>query len=176
MRICFLCQSLETLGGVQRAVVLLANELANRGEHIAVLMDGPNLNANPYGLSNRVQILEVEPTGKRSIISRCVSKVRQHTGFPRPRIHNGRFPESILTGEEFNLMRSRLADGISTSLLVAILCIRYLPFICVRDLRQRCAVGSIAPMMDIFARRAEAIMDSQNCIEMRLSTVPSTSF
>ena len=43
MRICFLCQSLETLGGVQRAVVLLANELANRGEHIAVLMDGPNL-------------------------------------------------------------------------------------------------------------------------------------
>ncbi len=111
MRVCFLCQSLETLGGVQRAVVLLANELANRGEYIAVLMDGPNLNANPYGLSNRVQILEVEPTGERSIISRCVSKVRQHTGFPRPRIHNGRFPESILTGEEFNLMRSRLADG-----------------------------------------------------------------
>ena len=70
MRVCFLCQSLETLGGVQRAVVLLANELANRGEYIAVLMDGPNLNANPYGLSNRVQILEVEPTCERSIISR----------------------------------------------------------------------------------------------------------
>lgn len=111
MRICFLCQSLDTLGGVQRAVVLLANELVNRGEHIAVLMDGPSLNANPYGLSKKVEILDTASTCDCSVVSRFVSKARLHTGFPIPRIHNGRLPASVLNGEKFNLMHTRLVDG-----------------------------------------------------------------
>ena len=102
MRICFLCQSLDTLGGLQRAVVLLANELVSRGEDVSVLMDGPQLKANPYGLSDRVRLLETVASGKPPVIASYVAKFRQHFGFPRPSVHNGHLSDSVIFSKEFD--------------------------------------------------------------------------
>lgn len=111
MRICFLCQSLDTLGGLQRAVVLLINELVDRGECVAVLMDWPVLKDNPYKLSEKVEVLQVALGGRSSAVSRCISKIRRHSGFPRPLVCNGRLPDSVLCGDKYNTMRSCLAGG-----------------------------------------------------------------
>lgn len=111
MRICFLCQSLDTLGGLQRAVALLANELVSRGEDVAVLMDGPALKANPYGLSDRVRVLEAIAGGKPSTIASCVAKFRRHFGLPRPSVHNGHLPDSVVFSEELEATRTCLEGG-----------------------------------------------------------------
>lgn len=111
MRICFLCQSLDTLGGLQRAVVLLANELVSRGEDVSVLMDGPALKANPYGLSERVRLLEAAAGGKPPVISSLAAKFRRHFCLPRPSLRNGRLPDSVIFSKEFDATRARLAGG-----------------------------------------------------------------
>ncbi len=111
MRICFLSQSLDTLGGLQRAVVLLANELVSSGVHISVLMDRPELKANPYGLSEGVDVLRAGEAPRASVPSRYVSKLRRHTGFPRPRLCSNRLPESVICGGAFDVVRNCLAAG-----------------------------------------------------------------
>lgn len=111
MRICFLCQSLDTLGGLQRAVVLLANELVSRGENVAVLMDGPALKANPYGLSDRVRLLQATVEAKSPVVASYAAKFRRHFGFPRPSARDGRLPDSVIFGKEFDAIRTCLEGG-----------------------------------------------------------------
>ena len=79
MRICFVCQSLATPGGLQRAVALLANELVSRGVDVSVLMDTPELGENPYGLSSDVVIL---PVGIKGASSRLASSFLRSGDIP----------------------------------------------------------------------------------------------
>lgn len=96
VRICFVCQSLDTLGGLQRAVVLLANELTERGEDVFVLMDSPLLNDNPYGLSAGVRVLDVGIAGPSKPFGDFISRFRRHYGFPRPVSHERGLSGSII--------------------------------------------------------------------------------
>lgn len=81
LRICFVCQSLATLGGLQRAVALLANELVSRGVDVSLLMDSPDLGENPYDLSSSVRVLPIGIKGPSNAIGKFVSKIRRHSGF-----------------------------------------------------------------------------------------------
>lgn len=111
MRICFYCQALDTLGGLQRAVVLLANELVDRGEHVSVLMDRPELVANPYGLFEGVEVLRAGEASRASVLPRCISRVRRHSGFPRPCLRGKRLPESVICGDAFDAVHACLSAG-----------------------------------------------------------------
>lgn len=110
MRICFVCQSLDTFGGVQRAVALLANELASRGEDVSVLMDGPRLRLNPYGLSRKVHVLDVGIGGPSKPFGKLVSKIRRYFGYPRPIQRTHDLDGSVIDGGSFSKVRTALFD------------------------------------------------------------------
>lgn len=111
MRICFVCQSLATLGGLQRAVALLANELASRGEDVSVLMDSPRLGDNPYGLSLTEHVLDVGIGGPSRPFGRLASKFRRHFGHPRPAQRGHALGGSVIDGEGLSRIRAALSDG-----------------------------------------------------------------
>ena len=111
LRICFLCQALDTLGGLQRAVVLLANELVSRGVHVSVLMDRPELKGNPYGLSEGVEVLRAGEASRASVFPRYISKVRRHSGFPRPSLCGKRLPGSVISSDAFDAVSTCFVAG-----------------------------------------------------------------
>lgn len=111
MRICFVCQSLATLGGVQRAVALLSNELVSRGEDVFVLMDSSDIGANPYGLSSSVSILDVGTIGPSEHFGRIASKLRRRLGFPRPLRRTRGLSESVIGKKNLMRVREAFAKG-----------------------------------------------------------------
>lgn len=109
MRFCFVGQSLETLGGVQRAVALMSSTLIDRGHSVTLLMDGPKICNNPYGLDlGRVKVEACQAYGPGGSWGKCISKVRLHTGFPKARLRGGRLPSSIVDPKRFKAVRELL--------------------------------------------------------------------
>lgn len=111
MKVCFVCLSLETLGGLQRAVVLLSNELVRRGLEVAVLMDKPDLGKNPYGLNQRVHVLDIGIAGPSRPWGELASKFRRHLGYPRPSRAAHELGGSVIDREGFAKVQEALASG-----------------------------------------------------------------
>lgn len=111
LRICFVCQSLATLGGLQRAVALLANELVSRGGDVSLLMDSPDLGDNPYDLSSSVRVLPIGIKGPSSVIGKLVSKIRLHSGFLKPICQEHKLGGSIICKSSLASAHEALEEG-----------------------------------------------------------------
>lgn len=111
LRICFVCQSLAGLGGLQRAVALLANELVSRGVDVSVLMDTPELGENPYGLISDVSILPVGIKGASKPLGKLVSKVRRHSGLLKPICHEHSLGGSVIDKKSLAAVHEALKEG-----------------------------------------------------------------
>lgn len=73
MKICFLYESIFTLGGVQRCITILSNYLVNKGYDVTVICTNTRvpINRETYGLDEKVKVIF---TKKQSIFRKGINK------------------------------------------------------------------------------------------------------
>lgn len=80
MKICFLYESVFTLGGVQRCITILSNYLVNKGYDISVICTNTKvpLNRETYGLDEKVKVIFTKKQNIfRKVINRCLQLIRK---------------------------------------------------------------------------------------------------
>lgn len=80
MKICFLYESVFTLGGVQRCITILSNYLVNKGYDISVICTNTKvpLNRETYGLDEKVKVIFTKKQNTfRKVINRCLQLIRK---------------------------------------------------------------------------------------------------
>lgn len=80
MKICFITSTVFTLGGVQRVVSVLANELSKEHEiDILCTSDNSLVNREIYGLNENIKI-NIEPNlWNENIKNRIIKKINKET-------------------------------------------------------------------------------------------------
>lgn len=98
MKICFITSTVFTLGGVQRVVSVLANELSKKHEiDILCTSDNSLVNREIYGLNENIKI-NIEPNlWNENIKNRIIKKINKETN-----LLNKKRYVSILTNEYYN--------------------------------------------------------------------------
>lgn len=73
MKVCFLYESVFTLGGIQRCITTLANYLVKQGHDVSVICTNTKIQINReiYGLDKNIKVIF---TKKRSIIRKIINK------------------------------------------------------------------------------------------------------
>lgn len=111
LRICFICQTLDTLGGVQRAVSLLSNALISRGHEVCLLMDKPKMKSNPYGVDfSAIKVADLSIQRSSGLIIRAVSKMRRRCGVPQAVMRAGFPPASMIDKSAMVALRDYMAE------------------------------------------------------------------
>ena len=80
MKICFLYESVFTLGGIQRCITILSNYLANKGYNVSVICTNTSvpLNRKTYGLDEKVKVIFTKKQNIfRKVINRCLQSIRK---------------------------------------------------------------------------------------------------
>ena len=80
MKICFLYESVFTLGGVQRCITILSNYLVNKGYDISVICTNTKvpLNRETYGLDEKVKVIFTKKQNIfRKVINRSLQLIRK---------------------------------------------------------------------------------------------------
>lgn len=75
MKICFLTDSVFTLGGVQRVISVLSSELVNSNNVDIVMIYGCEENRELYNLNNKVQVKNLHIDKESNILTRGIVKI-----------------------------------------------------------------------------------------------------
>ncbi len=119
MKICFLYESVFTLGGVQRCITILSNYLVNKGYDISVICTNTKvpLNRETYGLDEKVKVIFIKKQNIfRKIINRCLQLIRKlnyRTGILKKHTkildyvhyyYYGKYIQKIVDKEKFDII------------------------------------------------------------------------
>ena len=76
MKVCFLYESVFTLGGIQRCITTLANYLVDKGYDVSVICTNTKVKINReiYGLDKNIKVIY---TKKRNILKKIINKSLQ---------------------------------------------------------------------------------------------------